>query len=150
MVTLLEIKKHQDETSALIEIYEAQVKSQSIYPLTLEYPKLANGEKFVGFIVSADGTKKHAIILLDGEKQDVIWEKAKEWAKSIGGDLPDRVEIALLFNTLKSEFSSNWYWTNEAYGSSYAWLQHFGNGYQNCHYVGINFHARAVRRLEIQ
>lgn len=150
MVTLLEIKKHQDETSALIEMYEAQVRSKSIYPLTLEYPKLANGEKFVGFIVSADGTKKHAIILLDGEKQDVTWSKAKEWAKSIGGDLPDRVESALLFNTLKSEFSSTWYWTNEAYGSSHAWLQGFGNG--NQHYDGVtsSFHARAVRRLEIQ
>ena len=151
MITLEKLEEKQTELGALIEKFKAQESVKNLFPLTLNLPALAKNEKFVGFIMSADGTKKHAIILLDGEKQDVTWSKAKEWAKSIGGDLPDRVESALLFNTLKSEFSSKWYWTNEAYGSSRAWVQGFGVGDQDyCGYVTSNYHARAVRRLEIQ
>lgn len=150
MITLEKLEEKQTELGALIEKFKEQEAAKPTYPITLDHQKLADGEKFVGFILSADGAKKHAIILLPGEKQDVSWQQAKDWAKSIGGDLPDRVESALLFNTLKSEFSENCYWTNEAYGSSGAWVQYFSDGDVNCSYVyGYGFRARAVRRLAI-
>jgi hypothetical protein len=74
-----------------------------------------------------------------------------EWAKSISGDLPDRVEQALLFKHLKDRFEPDWHWSNtqHASGSGYAWYQGFSYGYQ---YTGSKSYegcARAVRRIAI-
>ena len=149
MITLEKLEEKQTELGVLIEKFKEQEAAKPSYPMTLNRPTLAEGEKFVGFIVSADGTKKDAIILLPGEKQDVTWKQAQEWAKSIGGDLPDRVESALLFKTLKLDFSENWYWAGEACGSGTAWVQHFRFGGVNYDDVGDDFRARAVRRLSI-
>jgi hypothetical protein len=75
-----------------------------------------------------------------------------DWAKSIGGELPDRCESALLFATMKDEFSPEWYWSRaqHAADSGYAWLQHFGTGSQSYDPKSYEGRARAVRRLEIQ
>ena len=74
-----------------------------------------------------------------------------EWAKSIGGDLPDRVEQALLYKHLADQFQKNWYWSNtqHAADSVYAWSQGFHDGFQNDFYKLIKLRARAVRRVAI-
>lgn len=95
----------------------------------MNVPKLNEGEVYVGAIISADGTKNHHIILLPGNIEG-NWKKAGKWAASIGGELPDRVELALLFATLKSEFEKDYYWSSEerASDSDYAWMQNFDDG----------------------
>lgn len=118
------------------------------YPITIQFPQLNPGEKFVGVIVSADGKYRHALILLPGEAEPNNWQAQMEWAASIGGELPDRVESALLFATLRDEFKPEWYWTNEqlAANSGFAWVQHFGNGSQDYDLKSNFDRARAVRR----
>ncbi|HCE10887.1 MAG TPA: hypothetical protein DEQ40_20220, partial [Oxalobacteraceae bacterium] len=116
--------------------------------MPLAVPELNPGERYVGAIISADGTKRDHIILLPGELEGANWKDAMDWAKSLGGDLPNRCESALLFATLKNEFKPEWHWTNEELASDpgYAWLQVFDDGFQiNClkSYEG---RARAVRR----
>ncbi len=148
-ITLEKIESEQTKLSQLIEKFKEQEKLRSAFPLTIEHPVLNEGERFVGVIVSADCTKRHAIILLPGQIEDANWEKAKKWAKSIGGELPDRVESALLFSTMKDEFSENYYLTRDAYGSSYAWFQLFYYGSQDYYNVDYYYRARAVRRLAI-
>jgi len=122
------------------------------YPLTIQFPQLNPGEKFVGVIVSADGKYRHALILLPGEAEPNDWKAQMNWAASIGGDLPDRVESALLFATLRDEFKPEWYWSGEqrAASSDCAWVQDFGNGYQDDSRKSGYFRARAVRRVVIQ
>ena len=117
----------------------------------LAIPELNPGERYVGAIISADGTKREHIILLPGELGSANWKDAMEWAKSNGGDLPNRCESALLFATLKDEFKSEWHWTNEGHASSsdYAWLQDFDDGSQNGYRKSDEGRARAVRRLKI-
>ena len=114
-------------------------------PVTLE------GEIYAGSIINPDGTGHH-VILLAGDKDDSNWQDAMDWAKELGGDLPNRVETALLFNQSKDQFKSEWYWTNEqrASSSDYAWFQHFDDGYQYYDSKGYELRARAVRRLIIQ
>lgn len=121
------------------------------YPITIPFPQLNPGEKFVGVIVSADGKYRHALILLPGEAEPANWKAQMDWAKSIGGDLPDRVESALLFATLRDEFKPEWYWTNEQHAaySGYAWLQGFGDGVQTSTRKSNRYRARAVRRSPI-
>ena len=58
--------------------------------LTLTPPTLTEGETYIGPFVF--GSKREDVILLPGDCAGLTWGKAMAWAKSIGGDLPDRVE----------------------------------------------------------
>jgi len=113
-------------------------------------PALNEGETYVGAIVSPDGTGNH-VILLSGDNEETDWEASMEWAESIGGDLPDRVEQALLFKHHKDQFKPDWYWSNTQHASdaSYAWSQDFYHGTQYDRYKIAELRARAVRRLAI-
>lgn len=121
------------------------------YPITIPFPQLNPGEKFAGVIVSADGKYRHALILLPGEAESNHWQAQMDWAKSIGGDLPDRVESALLFATLRDEFKPEWYWSCEQHAASagYAWVQNFDDGLQYYYHKSLKYPVRAVRRSPI-
>jgi hypothetical protein len=118
--------------------------------MKLDLPELKDGEIYAGAIINPDGTGNH-ILLIDGELEDSEWDDAIAWAKEQGGDLPSRVEQALLFDKLKDRFKERAYWSNEQYASlsDYAWFQNFLNGYQNHCYKGSPLQARAVRRVSI-
>ena len=75
-----------------------------------------------------------------------------EWAKSIGGDLPNRIEQAMLWANHRDQFQKDWYWSNETHHSEsgWAWYQNFNNGNQNNNNRNNELRARAVRRLPIQ
>lgn len=116
----------------------------------LSRPTLKTGEKYIGAIVSADG-KGHHTILLPGDESGTHAEMMA-WAKKLGGDLPDRVEQALLFRDHRDQFKRDWYWSNTqlADASGCAWFQSFGYGDQYWDIVCFRFRARAVRRVAIQ
>lgn len=120
--------------------------------LPIQSPPLNPNETYVGMISSADGSRQHHIILLPGDIDNINWKDATAWATSIGGELPDRVESALLYATQKEQFHDDWYWTREPHASdaSYAWCQHFVNGFQNNNHIYYQLRARAVRRLPIE
>jgi hypothetical protein len=113
-------------------------------------PELKEGEYYAGAIINPDGTGHHLILLPD-DHDDTTWDKAMEWAKEQGGDLPNRVESALLFNQSKDQFKQEWYWTNEQYSavSGCAGYQNFYDGGQSRVSKDNEFRARAVRRLPI-
>ncbi len=111
---------------------------------------LAVGELYAG-IAFKDGAPSHHLVLLPGDVEKK-WKAAGEWAKEQGGDLPTRSEQALLYAHLKDSFESDWYWSSEpaASDASYAWLQHFYDGRQDCSHTSGSYRARAVRRVPIQ
>lgn len=113
-------------------------------------PELKEGEIYAGAIINPDGTGNH-IILLAGDHVKTTYKSAMDWAKEQGGDLPNRVESALLFNQSKSEFQEDWYWTNEthAYNKEWAWFQLFRHGYHGIDIKCGKLRARAVRRVAI-
>jgi hypothetical protein len=151
-ITLETIKAEQTKLAQMIETIEEDMKKNAFFEYQGKRIPLAIGEKYIGTIISADGTRNHHIILLPGAGSGKTWNESKAWAESIGGELPDRCEGALLFATMKDEFEEEWYWTREAYasGSGYAWYQHFGLGLQFYGGIGTKLRARAVRRLIIQ
>jgi hypothetical protein len=112
-------------------------------------PSLAAGELYAGVILGKDGEPDHHIILLPGAVENMTWEKAKEWAASVGGELPTRREQSLLYANLKEEFAEAWYWsgTQSARYSYGAWNQGFDVGGQGNGRKYDEFRARAVRRL---
>lgn len=75
-----------------------------------------------------------------------------DWAKSIGGDLPDRIEQAMLLALMKDQFEETAYWSNQKHASAsgFAWFQYFGYGIQNFYDTTLSkLRARAVRRIKI-
>jgi len=115
----------------------------------IQKPELQSGETYIGAITSAAGVTTH-LILLPGETSG-NWKKCMEWAGSLGGDLPSRVEQALLFADFKDQFQDDWYWSNTEFSTASAWYQDFYYGNQSTyHKVSSYCRARAVRRLIIQ
>ncbi|MDD5176786.1 MAG: hypothetical protein PHQ05_10230 [Sterolibacterium sp.] len=115
----------------------------------LKRPPLAEGELYLGLIVSADGTKRHHTIVLPHERDKIDYPDAMAWAAGIGGALPDRVEQALMWATMRDQFQAAWYWSCEqrAAGSYSAWCQNFGYGSQSYYGTSNKLRARAVRRV---
>lgn len=112
-------------------------------------PPLKDGEIYLGAITQPDGRSHHTIMLPgDVEKN---WNDSMEWAKSIGGDLPDRIEQAMLLVFMPDEFQKRAYWSNQTHAanSDYAWCQIFDYGYQDDYYEDDVLRARAVRRVPI-
>ena len=116
----------------------------------MKQPELNEGEIYAGAIINPDGTGHH-VILLDGDNNATNWDDATEWAQSIG-DLPDRVEQALLYKRLPEQFKKDWYWSNETHAadSDFAWCQGFYGGGQPSHRKGGNLRARSVRRVVME
>ena len=121
----------------------------------LKTPPLAEGEIYVGAIGNQTGDVYH-LILLAGDNDRANHQAQLDWAKSIGGDLPNRTESAMLFAHCKDQFQPTWYWTNETLidpdeqdDTSWAWCQSFTSGYQVTNHKGNELRARAVRRLPI-
>ncbi|HAF43451.1 MAG TPA: DUF1566 domain-containing protein [Gallionellaceae bacterium] len=118
-------------------------------PNKFTIPELKEGEIYAGAIVKPDGTGHH-VILIDGDNDDADWQTQMDWAKSIGGDLPDRVEQSMLYAHLKDRFQEYWYWSNTKHDDTrFAWRQVFHYGYQGSISTNNQFRARAVRRVAI-
>lgn len=116
----------------------------------LQLPPLADGEIYVGCIGDAVGNLHH-VILLPGDNDAATHEAQLEWAKSIGGDLPSRIEQAMLWANYRDQFKQDWYWSNEIHHreSGWAWCQLFFHGDQSTTDRRNELRARAVRRLPI-
>ena len=121
----------------------------------IQLPPLEQGETYIGAIGDKAGEIYH-LIKLAGEAERAPQEKQLEWAKSIGGDLPTKLEAAMLFAHAKDEFKPEAYWTNETFFDSddpedtaWAWCQYFDNGFQDDYRKNDSLRAGAVRRLFI-
>lgn len=111
--------------------------------------KLANpelGEIYAGAIINPDGSGHH-IIRLPGDNDPANWHEQMEWAKSIGGDLPDRIEQAMLYKHFPEQFQKDWYWSNTQREAGSAWGQGFYDGYQIWDTTDSKCRAVAVRRV---
>ena len=69
----------------------------------IQIPPLAEGEIYVGSIGDAQGNLHH-VILLPGDNDDATWSAQMAWAESIGGDLPTRIELAMLWANRRDQF----------------------------------------------
>lgn len=122
---------------------------QLITTAPIALPPLNDGEVWIG-IVSAD-RKLHHVILLPG---DFAGDHAAMLAKAaeLGGDLPSRLELNLLYTEARDRLQRDWYWSNEkdAGEPRWAWCQDFLGGTQYRPDVGRTLRAVAVRRVSIQ
>ncbi|ADE10442.1 hypothetical protein [Sideroxydans lithotrophicus] len=121
-----------------------QATVQTRFPL----PQLNKGETYAGAIINPDGTGNHTI-LLPGDNDDADWQTQMDWAKSIGGTLPDRVQQAMLYKHLPEHFQKDWYWSCEKRSAGSAWYQTFLSGGQDWSNTSSKCRAVAVRSVAI-
>jgi hypothetical protein len=107
------------------------------------------GGTFAGILTLPNGTHAAVVLLADKPSEELNWADAKKWAESVGGELPARPAAAMLFANAKDQFESEWHWTLEAYGGSFAWVQYFGHGSQGTGHVDGDRWARAVRMIPL-
>lgn len=150
IISLESIKERQAEIAAMIAKFEEGAKKPSFFEYQGERINLKQGEIYVGTVTTPGEYGNYHLILLPGDIEAKNWNSAMEWAVEQGGELPNRVECALLFATLKSEFEEKRYWTRETHASdsAYAWCQTFDYGDQGDSHKGSYYcRARAIRRV---
>lgn len=110
---------------------------------------LQDGEEYAGLILGKDEPDYH-LVLLPGDSADVSWPSAIAWASGLGGALPTRRELALLFANLRESFERNWYWSSETHATrlQLVWGQNFASGIQTIYGRPYRGHARAIRRID--
>ncbi|MBH9725146.1 DUF1566 domain-containing protein [Burkholderia contaminans] len=114
----------------------------------IELPVLNDGEIYLGGFVDSNGNVSHTI-LLPGDHNGATWQQQKDWAASIGGDLPTRVELAVVYEKDPAQFTRTWYWAKEESTDQpgWGWFHTFSLGYQNIAPGDNKYRARAVRRV---
>ena len=120
---------------------------------TIQLPVLAielqPGERYAGTVLDADGNVKHHLVLLPNRPDaDLTWQAAMDWAASVGGQLPDRQEQALLYANCKPHLEPKWHWFREEHqNASSAWVCNFTYGSQILTHKGFEGSAVAVRQF---
>ncbi len=113
-------------------------------------PNPHEGERYAGAILLPNRTGHHLFRMPMETAIKVKWKPAMEYAAEKTGELPDRVESALLFATkTEGEFEPEWYWTRETHAGydGYAWCQAFNNGYQDYYHKASQCRVVLVRRV---
>ena len=116
-------------------------------------PALAPGEKYRGIVLGADGKPDHHVVLLSCRLASGTHEEALDWAKKLGGVLPDRADGALLYaNNADGAVENVWYWLEPLLAGypGCAWCQGFSNGSQFWDSRDSHCRAVAVRRIPIR
>ncbi|MGB3068466.1 MAG: hypothetical protein WBC18_07960 [Ottowia sp.] len=108
------------------------------------------GGRFAGVTTTKEGLHC-AVVLLPEQASDITWREAKEWAASLGGQLPTRPAAALLYALCKPLLRPKWHWTCEEDedDASSAWICTFSYGLQGGSLKGCRGSAVAVRLIPI-
>ena len=112
---------------------------------------LKSGEIYAGLVLGMDEKPDEHLVLLPGNVVGVSWEKAVKWADSIGGRLPTRQELSILFANCKPHLIKRWHWSCETHESdaSYAWGCGFNYGGQDYYRKSYEGAAVAVRTIQL-
>lgn len=133
------------ETSALFRAGFERHLGQPGKP-SFAIPAAKPGERYLGSIIEPSGRVRHSFLMPGDEEKN--WNDGMAWAKELGGDLPDRIEQAMLYAHMPEEFQKAAYWSNtqRAGNSNLAWFQSFKYGSQYSSYESAEVRVRAVRR----
>ena len=114
--------------------------------------ELRSGEHYAGLMLNDDGTPLYHLVLMAARTDKRLsWEGAKDWASKIGGSLPTRREMSLIYTHCHAHVKHEWHWLSEPYegDSSYAWACYFGTSSQDVNRKSSESRAIAVRRILI-
>lgn len=104
-------------------------------------PPTAEGQTYLYGRVNKNGDVEHTVIIAVNDER-LPRELQREWAKSVGGVLFNRVDALIVYNEHRNLVKPEAYWTDDdvEWDSAYAWYQYCGYGDQ------IISHKRVARR----
>ena len=115
----------------------------------IQIPPLAEGETYLYGRIDKNGEIEHTVIVAVND-EELPREKQREWAKSVGGVLMNRVEAIFIYNEQRDLVKPDLYWTDEdvEWDTACAWYQYFGHGNQRYGRKSAARRAVAVRRFK--
>lgn len=150
-ITLEAIQAKQTELAKMIQqLTEQAVDHGREIEIEGSTISLAPGEHYAGIVLDADGNYQHDLVLMAAKPASKLnWKDALEWAEEVGGALPTRQELSLIFANCKPHLQPVWHWSCEEYeqDASSAWHCYFDDGYIYNFHKSYDGSAVAVRRV---
>ena len=150
-ITIEAIQAKQTELAAMIKALQEQANAIVTYiEIEERFLELRTGEHYAGAVLDEDGDHEHHLVLMAARPTGKLnWQAAMDWAESVGGSLPSRQEISLLFANCKPHLTPEWHWTSQIHESdaSYAWNCTFSSGDIHDYHKSYEGSVVAVRRI---
>lgn len=149
-ITLEAIDAKQVELNLLIAKFKEQASQTTVHTFAQVDITLRPGDQYAGPVLDASGKVLHHLVMMDERPANKLnWQAAKDWAASIGANLPTRQELALIYANCKPHLQPTWHWSCEEYeeNASYAWLCDFLSGLQSDYLKSFEGSVVAVRRI---
>lgn len=115
-----------------------------------QIPPIYAGQAYIGIIGDDKGILHH-VIQMAGDNDAAPWDDQMAWAESVGGDLPTRSELLVIWERNRDKMRTGPYWTRQEFDEmpGYAWYQYFFPGFQSYRIKSASLLAVAVRRIPI-
>jgi hypothetical protein len=149
-ITLEAVQAKQAELERMIQQLTAPIKARQQIEVEACTIELQPGEHYAGAVLDEHGRHMHHVILMAARPNNKMgWEDARQWAEDVGGDLPTRQELALLYANCKPHLPEVWAWSGEEHkdDASFAWGCDFDDGIQSLSHKSFQGSAVAVRRV---
>ncbi|WP_205191313.1 DUF1566 domain-containing protein [Burkholderia sp. LMG 13014] len=111
-------------------------------------PPVAEGQTYLYGRVNKSGDVEHTVLIAVNDKR-LPRELQREWAKSVGGVLFNRVDALIVYNEHRNLVKPEAYWTDDdvEWDSASAWYQFYFNGYQGNDHKRVELRGVAVSRF---
>ena len=116
--------------------------------MQIQLPPTSDGQTYLYGRINKHGDIEHSVIIAVNDER-LPRELQREWAKSVGGVLFNRIEALIIYNEHRDLVKPAAYWTDDdcEWDTAYAWYQGCINGGQNYNHKSAEFRGVAVSRF---
>jgi hypothetical protein len=113
--------------------------------------KTKKDQTYAGIILGKNGNTDYHLVLLPDIIYDASWDEADQFAKKLGGALPNRSDDYLLMTNCREEMGGFVYWSSEAMNDGIqAWSHDFHFGSRIKQLKNAPLRARVVLKIPFQ
>lgn len=114
----------------------------------IQLPQTAEGQTYLYGRINKNGDVEHTVLVAVNDER-LPHELQRNWAKSVGGVLYNRIDALVIYNEHRSLVKEAAYWTDEIceWDPAYAWCQYFNNGNQGISRKSAELRGVAVSRF---
>ncbi len=116
--------------------------------MQIQLPPVAEGQTYLYGRVNKSVDVEHTVLIAVNDKR-LPRELQREWAKSVGGVLFNRVDALIVYNEHRNLVKPEAYWTDDdvEWDSAYAWCQYCSYGHQYYYRKSVELRGVAVSRF---
>ncbi|WP_035513266.1 hypothetical protein [Paraburkholderia nodosa] len=114
----------------------------------IQLPPIAVGHTYLYGRINKNGDVEHTVVAAVNDER-LPRELQREWAKSVGGVLYNRVDALIIYNERRELVKPEAYWTDDdvEWDSACAWCQSYSLGHQYGYRKSAALRAVAVSRF---